>query len=560
MSWPSLRDRVRESLGAFAAAARNRDLQRLQLAYLGSAMGQWAGSVAVTVFSFEEAGAGGVALQLALRMIPAAVVAPLGGVVADRYRRERVMVTCDIVGAALAVIMVVLVIADVWYVSVLLVSGLRGVVGTAFQPAKAALLPALAREPDELTAANVVSSAIESVSVLAGPALGAILLSVSSVEVVLIVMAAGMLWSAALITRIHVPRRTEPAEVSEEPRLVHALTRGFGAVASNHPVRLVVLLVTAQTFVYGMLTVLSVAAAFDLLDMGRSGFGILQAAEGAGAILGAVASVLLVGRKRLAPSLALGLALYGLSLILFGVIAVPAAAIGALAVLGLANSVIDVSAFTLLQRAAPDEVLGRVFGVLETAILASIAAGGAVAAPLIDAVDIDRALVVAGAVLPMVVLVSWVSLTRLDATAEGALPAGDLALLRGVPMFAPLPAITIEELARALRPLHAHAGEDIVRQGEPGDRFYLVAAGDVDVFVDGRIVRTQRSGESFGEIALLRDEPRSATVRARSDTELRALERAPFLTAVTGHTDSAEAAEAVMRARLAHAHPSLVPA
>jgi MFS family permease len=546
-----------ESLSAFGAVSRNRDMQRLQLGYLGSAMGQWAGSVAVSVFAFEEAGAGGVALQLALRMIPAAVVSPLGGVIADRYRRERVMVTCDLVGAALAGVMVVLVIADAWYVSVLLVSGLRGVVGTAFQPAKAALLPALAREPDELTAANVVSSAIESVSVMAGPAIGAVLLSVSSLEIVLVVTAAGMLWSAALIARIRVSSR---ADAPEEPRLLHALTRGFAAVASNGAVRLVVLLVTAQTFVYGMLTVLAVAAAFDLLDMGRSGFGILQAAEGAGSVAGAAASVLLVGRQRLAPSLAAGLGLYGASLIVFGGLATPAVAIAALAVLGVANSLIDVSAFTLLQRAAPDEVLGRVFGALETAILASIAAGAAVAPPLVDLLDVDGALIVAGAVLPVLVVVSWVSLARLDAVVESAFPAADVALMRGVPMFAPLAPATIEELARALRPLRVAAGDEIVRQGEPGDRFYVVTAGEVDVLVDGRIVRQEGVGDSFGEIALLRDEPRTATVRARADSELRALERAPFLAAVTGHADSAQAAEAVTRARLAHARPGLVPA
>ena len=196
---------------------------------------------------------------------------------------------------------------------------------------------------------------------------------------------------------------------------------------------------------------------------------------------------------------------------------------------------------------------------LETTILASIAAGAALAAPLIDAVDVDGALVAAGAVLPLLLLASWASLARLDAAAESALPARDLALLRGVPMFAPLPAVTIEELARALQPVHVAAGEDIVRQGEPGDRFYVVAAGDVDVLVDGRMVREQGAGESFGEIALLRDEPRTASVRARSDTELRALERAPFLEAVAGHADSTQAAEAVTRARLAHAHPGLVP-
>jgi MFS family permease len=552
--------RVRESLTGMRAALTNPDLRRLQLAYLGSSIGQWAGSVAITVYAFRAAGAAGVGLQLVLRMLPAAIAAPFTSTLADRYARERVMVVSDLIRVAVAAGMAALVLAGADYLIVFAASGLSGVVATAFQPAKAALLPRLAREPDELTAANVVSSSIDSVSLFVGPALGGLLLAATSVQTVLLATAAALGWSALLVSRIRAPRaatRPDDQELASVRGFLRDVVEGGRAVAHGREPRLLVGLIAAQTLVDGALTVLLVAAALDLLDMGPSGLGLLNSAAGIGGILGAVFAVSLVGRRRLSPVMALGLALWGVPIAVVGLLPAPGVALAMLAVVGVGNTLVDVAGYTLLQRAVPDEVLGRVFGILETMVLGSIALGGALAAVLVDAAGIEAALVVTGAFLPAVLALGWRGLSAIDARAAGLVSPAELALLRGVPIFAPLPPPALEELAARLRPIAAPAGSAIVEQGEAGDRFYVIASGEADVLVDGRVIRRQETGDWFGEIALLRDAPRTASVRARTDLELRALDRDEFLAAVTGHAPSARAADAAVSARLAWARPAL---
>ena len=532
-------------------ALTNPAIRRLQLAFAGSAIGQWACSTAVTVFSFQAGGAAAVSLQLVLRMVPAAFAAPFLSTLADRYPRVRVMVATDLVRVAIVGAMGLLVLWDAPYVLVLVASGASGIAATAFEPAKAALLPTLAERPEELTAANVVSSSIDSVSFFAGPALAALLLAVSSTQVVLFATAGTLLWSALLVSRIReAPRARAAAAV--EPGLLAQVAEGIGAARGDGRVRLLLFFLAAQTFVDGALTVLLAAVALDLLDLGDAGLGLLSSAIGVGGVAGIAATATLAGRRRLAPAFALGMLLWGLPLVVLGLVPAAAVAVAALAVVGVANTLGDVSGMTLLQRAAPDEVIGRVFGLLDTLILASYAAGSIVAAVALGAVGIEAALIATGAILPVMLALRWRAVLAADA------PVADVALLRGVDLFAPLGPVELERLAEALEPVRVRAGETVIRQGAQGDRFYLVVAGSVAVAVDGVRIREQGRGEYFGEIALLRDSPRTATVTARDDVELRALHREPFLATVTGHTGSASAAEAAAARRLASARPVAV--
>jgi hypothetical protein len=221
------------------------------------------------------------------------------------------------------------------------------------------------------------------------------------------------------------------------------------------------------------------------------------------------------------------------------------------------NTLVDVSGLTLLQRVAPEEVLGRVFGILETFILGAIAVGGITGPVLIHTLGLRGALVATGALLPVLVVLRWGALRRVDAAAATEVSEADLALLRGMPIFAPLRAFSLEQLASSLARVTVPAGEAVFRQGDPGDRFYVIAGGEADVVVDGRTVRSQGPGEHFGEIALLRDSPRTATVLARTDLDLRALDRDDFIAAVTGHAPSVQAADAVVSARLSAARPAV---
>ena len=292
-----------------------------------------------------------------------------------------------------------------------------------------------------------------------------------------------------------------------------------------------------------------VVMAFQLLHTGNAGVGFLNSATGIGGLLGAVATIIIVGRSRLATDFGVGVVLWGLPLVLIGIWPNQWLALLMLGVIGIANTVVDVAAFTLLQRAVPDEVLARVFGVLQSVLLGTIGIGSVLASVLVSALGARTALIVAGAFLPAVALLTYRRLLAIDREATGP-PPERVRLLQGSPIFAPLPLATIEWLTSRLLPVHLEAGSTLFRQGEHGDRFYLIDQGELEVLIDGAPPKVEGPGGSLGEIALLRDIPRTATVRARTDADLYALERDDFLGAVTGHPGSAEAAEAVVGAHL----------
>ena len=307
-----------------------------------------------------------------------------------------------------------------------------------------------------------------------------------------------------------------------------------------------------------MLNVLIVVVALKLLDTGRAGVGFLNSAIGIGGLLGALAAAALVGRRRLAADFGLGIFIWGLPIALVAVWPNQVFALVLLGIVGIGNTLVDVSGMTLLQRAAPDEVLARVFGVLESLLLLTVGLGAFVAPFLLNWLGTRGALITAGALLPVLLVPAWPHLTALDRA--GHVPAERVELLRKSPIFAPLPEATVEQLADRLEEVRVAAGHEIVRQGEAGDRFYLVREGTLDVAVDGRPVQDLGPGESFGEIALLRGVPRTASVTARSDAVLYALDRAAFIPAVTGFGPSLSAAEAVIGMRLGPGRAGIVRA
>jgi hypothetical protein len=314
----------------------------------------------------------------------------------------------------------------------------------------------------------------------------------------------------------------------------------------------VVGLYAAQTLLLGALSVLVVVTALDLLHRGDSTVGVLNAAIGVGGLIGALAAFTLIGRKRLASDFGLGIVLWGAPLAAIGIWPHSWVAIAALAVVGLGNTLVDVAGLTLLQRTAPPDVVARVFGVLMMLLTGTIGLGAAVTPVLIDAVGTRWALIVTGAFLPTLAALTWRQLVAIDA--EARVPEA-LSLLQAIPIFASLPAPTLERLASELEAVPAPAGTVVIRQGDHGDRFYIVESGQLRVTVDGAQTRELGPGDSFGEIALLRDVPRTATVEAVTDTRLQALGREAFLDAVTGHAPSARAADVVVGARLGLATP-----
>ena len=545
----SLRRRLRESLRAFAAVFHNEDLRRLELAWSGSIIGQWGYEVALAVFAYRAGGATAVGLVALVRLLPAAIIAPFAALLGDRFHRKRIMVAADLsrvcamAGAAAAVF------AGAPAVTVYALAAIAAVTGTAFGPAQSALLPSLARSPEELTAANATSTTLESVGFFVGPALGGLLLAVTSVGAVFTLAAALFLWSAFVLGRIGSDSRGGPG--IEGDSILREALAGFRAIAAERRLRLIVGLYGAQTLAAGILRVLLVVTAFQVLDLGPSGVGFLNSAVGIGALAGMLVMLTLIGTSRLAAVFRLGILLWGVPLVLLGIWPSVAAAVILLGVLGVGNTLVDVAGLTLLQRAAPDEVRARVFGVLESVFLGTIAIGAILAPLLTSALGARGALIAAGGGLSALVLLLWRPLSAADVTA--AAPESTLTLLRGIPIFAPLPPVTLEQLASRLSRVRVPAGEVILREGDPGDRFYVIGEGEVEIALDGGPPKTLGRGAYFGEIALLRDVPRTATVTTRTGVELYLLERDVFIAAVTGHAPSAEAADAVIATRLGSA-------
>jgi MFS family permease len=541
-----VREQLRESFRALREVYANRALRRLQLAWAGSIIGTWAFAIALAVYAYDHGGASAVGLVVLIRWLPAAFASPFMGILGDRYPRVLVMIGSDLLRAAAFAGMTAIVLAHGPPAAVYALVGVTSVISTAFRPAQAALLPALARTPEELTAANLSSSTLESLGFCVGPALGGLLLTVSNTWVVFAVTAATFLWSALLLAGL---LKTDEPPLIREPRpIVHEAVEGFRAIAHDGHLQLVIGLFSAQTLVNGAMGVLITVSALQLLDIGPGGVGYLNAAVGVGGLIGAVFSLMLVGRRRLAGMFGLAVAGTGGPMIFIAPHPSTAIALVAFALIGVSNIVEDVAGFTILQRTAPGEVLSRVFGVVHSLFCATVALGAILAPRLIDLIGVRWSLVAVGAVLPALALATRVPLVRLD---DAAVDRGrQVELLRSIPIFSPLSPAVLEGLAARLEPVQVAAGEVIMRQGEPGDRFYIVAAGEVEVGIDGQVQGTQGPGDHFGEIALLRDVPRTATVTARTNAALYALEREDFLAAVTGHSASAEAADAVVGARL----------
>jgi MFS family permease len=532
-------------LNAFRDLFRNRDLARLEVAWGFFYTADWAYFIALALFAYEEGGAFAVGLVGFLRMLPGAVAAPFGSLLADTRRRERVLLAVYlsrslVVGASAAAAFI-----DAPAAIVYALAGVGAVASAPYRPSQWALTPSLARTPEELVAANGVAATLESLAGVVGPALGGVLVALADPGPVFATAGALFLVGGALVAGI----RTEAKPGGAAGALFAEVFVGFQTLAREPEPRLLIGLFGAQTLVRGALNVLIVVAALELLDMGESGVGFLNSAFGVGGLLGAFAALGLTGRRRLAHPFGVGLFLWGAPIAFVGFWLEPAAALLWLAVVGAGNSVLDVAGFTLVQRIVDDRVLARVFGVLETLAMATVGLGSLATPLLVDVVGGRTALVVTGSLLPALALVFWRRFGELDAAAE--VPTAELELLRSVSLFAPLPAPTLERLASRLARLEFPAGAVIAAEGDPGDRFYLLAEGEVEVRTGARVLNMLVPGDFFGEIALLRDVPRTATVAAITPVTVYALDREEFVAAVSGHPQSSRTADAVVGTRLA---------
>jgi MFS family permease len=544
----TVRRRLGEGGAALASNLRRPDLRRAQLAFGSTYASEWALTVALGVVAFRDGGATAVGIVALIRMLPSALIAPFATAVADRVRRDRVLVWIGVLRAAALGGAAVVMAVDLSAVFVYLLAVIATIPFTAFRPAHSALLPALCETPKELTAANASRGLLDSASALIGPLLAALLLGLSGPEAVFLLTAGLSLWSALLVTLIDyepAPRVAPPAPI----RIAADTAEGLRAIAAQSEVTMLFGLGAVQAVTRGALNVFTVVVAIELLGTGEAGVGVLTAAIGVGAVVGSLGVSVLVGSRRLAAYTGLGIALWGAPLALIGVFPTEPLALAMLAIVGAGNAMVDLGYFTLFPRLMPDEVLARVFGALESLVALAVGLGSIITPLLIHLFGIEGALVAIGVMTPAVVALAWSRLVRVD---EGLGAQADvIERLRAVTMLRPLPVSTIEHLARNVREESAEPGQVVIKQGQVGDSFYVIIEGEVEVKENGSLLRVLSAGESFGEIALLRDVPRTTTVQARTPLTLYALDRRHFVPTVSGYSASAAEAEVVVETRLA---------
>jgi MFS family permease len=531
---------LRRRLAAAALAGRNPNVRRVELAWGTAITAEWAYFVGLGVFAYHTGGASAVGLAGLVRLLPAAVVAPSAASLGDRIRRERLLLGAALLGAVSLAGSAVAAFADS-ETGVFAGAALFGISSTLIRPTLQALLPSLTRTPEELVSANAATSTVESLGTLIGPLVAGVLVEEARVGVTFAAAAGAMAVGVALILLVR-------AEGPASGRAAAPGRPGFAwrTVAQHPGAPVVVTLMVAQAFVRGCLNVLIVVAAFRLLDGGGGTVGVLTAAIGAGGVVGAVVSSTIHG-SRLARVFALSLLGWGLPIALIAPSPELVAAFVLLAIVGASNSVEDVAGFTLLQRAIRDDALSGVLGLIWGAAMGALALGSIATPVLVRELGARTAFVLVGFLLPVLTIAGYRRMRALDA---GSVPSRQQNLVDEVPMFAPLSLAAKERLAARLVPLDVPADATVIRAGDIGDRFYVVDSGTVRITFDGG-AKEGGAGEYFGEIALLRDVPRTATVTATTPMRLYALERADFLAAVTGHAIAEAAAEDVVGERLA---------
>lgn len=525
--------------------ARDRRLPRVLAAFGLFAVVEYGAWFAVLLYAYTAGGVALAGIVGVVQLVPAAVLSPLLGSLGDRLPRGAALSGAYAAEAVFFAATAVLLAVDAPVPAVVAASALGTLTVSVARPIHFASLPQLARTPGSLVRANSACSALDGVGIFVGPVVAGVLTEVSGPALALGISAVAMLTASLLTVRLGLP---VAAGEDDEGGLRSALG-GLRAVAQDPPVLVLLLLVGVGFLVMGALEILSVAFADEVLSAGDGAAGLLVGATGIGGLVGAGLATGLAFRARLAPAVVLGLLATAAPLALMGQMSVLVPAVVLLAVCGIGEAVTVVAGRTLLQRVTDDEVLARVFAVQEAVMLIGLALGAAIAPVLVTSLGAAGGFVPLALGLAVAAVGSWGLLRKLDGRAH--FRPDVLAVLRRVPFLAAMSPPDLERLVQGAERVDLPAGTVVIQQGDRGDAFYVVDTGSLTVDVDGvRRGTTLEQGDGFGEIALLQDVPRTATITAVDEVGLLRIERDDFLAAITGSPDGRLIADEVSQAHL----------
>jgi MFS family permease len=513
-------------------ALGHREMRSLAIVYLCFKTAEMGGWIAITTVAHENGGIDEASRVVIAQLLPAALVALTVGAMA-RALGLRTVLAGGLFVQSLAIAGVAVVLwtdAPALWVYAFAVVGAIAVVTT--RPTIAAVMPSVVDGPNELTAANSAVGLLDSTAVMLGPVITAVGFALAGPAAPFVVFGALTLTAGVVAARLTGGARADTVPTGLDHHVEPVASEPAPDRAVRRRARPILLVLASHALLIGALDLLFVVVAIDVTNGPPARAGWLNTAFGVGAVVGGAATALLIGRRRLWPAVLIAGLLASVAVGLVGAGAHAGVSAAVFAACGVGAAVLFVSARTLLQRFCDLGSLCRAFSMAEASEMAMLLVGALTIPLLVDLLGASRAgagvgLVVATAVavaLPRIVL----------AEREVQAPLERLELLRAVGLFAALPAPTLETLAREAEVVEVLPGTPVIVQGDGGDRFYVVGSGEVVVDKDGIDVARLSRGGGFGELALLYDAPRNATVTATCRTSLLAIDRVPFLVAMTG--------------------------
>lgn len=549
-----MQTRLLVSLRALAHTMRTRDLRRVQLAFAAARTSSWAMTVVVGVIAYRDGGAVLVGIISALRTALPGLVAPVASAFADRRRRDSVLVASGVVRAATTGLAAIVLATHGPLLVFYVLSVLASCASILVRSANAAIVPLLCRSPLELTSAMASRGLLESGSALVGPLLAALLLAVSTPAATVAVIAVLAAASSVPLVGLAYEVPVRAVAAFSMAAILREVADGFRVLLRQRDASALVGIALVQAFIRGCLTVFLVVLGFTVLRTGQAGVGLLTAAVGAGATVASVAVFALVSGRRLAAVGGAGIALWGLPLVASAAVPWAPALVTFMTAIGIGSSLVDFGSFTLLARLVPEALLGRLFGTFESVVALAVAAGALLTPVLIAHLGLRASLLLVGLLAPFAVLLASPRLRQIDRMIGRR--DQEIDVLRRVAMFQPLPLPVIEQMAVGVRRAHVDAGVEVFRQGDEGDFLYVIDDGTAEVIGDGTVIRRLHKGDCFGEVALLRATPRTATVRAQTRLDVYTLGRAEFLLAVAGCSATGQEAQRLLSDRLATFAPA----